>query len=193
MMTSFMAAPPCFRQAVTPARVGHAFLHVRAARAENDRIYPALWKDDMGHGSALAGALAAAVLVRALGLDDGRPLGRILEAMLPSAWRTASPGFAGQAEFGQKGWRDEGKGTTAEVMQLLGNTEEDLPLSKYPPGMRTEKRDLGFAFGDILASAACKAVDACTVDASAARTAAGYATQPPPAAEAVSKSRRWKR
>ncbi|CAE7506773.1 unnamed protein product [Symbiodinium sp. CCMP2456] len=179
--------------AVTPARVGHAFLHVRAARAENDRIYPALWKDDMGHGSALAGALAAAVLVRALGLDDGRPLGRILEAMLPSAWRTASPGFAGQAEFGQKGWRDEGKGTTAEVMQLLGNTEEDLPLSKYPPGMRTEKRDLGFAFGDILASAASKAVDACTVDASAARTAAGYATQPPAAAEAVSKSRRWKR
>eukprot|EP00439_Symbiodinium_sp_Y106_P015260 s741_g2.t1 len=179
--------------AATPARVGHAFLHVRAARPENDRIYPALWKDDMGHGSALAGALAAAVLVRALGLDDGRPLGRILEAMLPSAWRTASPGFAGQAEFGQKGWRDEGKGTTGEVMQLLGNTEEDLPLSKYPPGMRTEKRDLGFAFGDILASAASKAVDACTVDASATRTAAGYASQPPAAAEAVSKSRRWKR
>ena len=48
MMTSFMAAPPCFRQAVTPARVGHAFLHVRAARAENDRIYPALWKERGG-------------------------------------------------------------------------------------------------------------------------------------------------
>ena len=32
-------------QAVVPARVGHAFLHVRAARSENDRLYPALWKD----------------------------------------------------------------------------------------------------------------------------------------------------
>ncbi|CAE7570709.1 unnamed protein product [Symbiodinium natans] len=182
-------------QAVVPARVGHAFLHVRAARAENDRIYPALWKDDMGHGSALAGALAAAVLVRTLGLDEGRPLGRILEAMLPAAWRTASPGFAGQAEFGQKGWRDESKGTTAEVMHLLSNTEEDLPLSKYPPGMRTEKRDLGFAFGDILAAAALKAVDTCVVDVPAARSGtSGYAAQLPSAAPSeASKSRRWKR
>ncbi|CAE7614252.1 unnamed protein product [Symbiodinium pilosum] len=181
---------------VVLARVGHAFLQVRAASAENDRLYPALWKDDMGHGSAMAGVLAAAVIVRVLGLDGDRPLGRILEAMLPAAWRTASPGFAGLAEFGQKGWRDESKGTTAEVMHLLRDTEDDLPLSKYPPGMRTEKRDLGFHFGDILARSALKAADTCEVDVPTALTGgAGYAAQPAAAApsDSTSKPRRWKR
>ncbi|CAK9093168.1 unnamed protein product [Durusdinium trenchii] len=128
---------------VVLARAGHAFLHLKA----DNRIYPALWKDDMGHGSALAGVLVAAVLALALKLTKGERLGRILEALLPSAWRTASPGFAGAAEFGQKAWREDGKGAPAAVMNLLNDPEEDLPISKYPPGMRTERRDLPFEFG----------------------------------------------
>ena len=35
---------------------------------------------------------------------------------------------------------------------MVFTEEEDLPLSKYPPGMRTEKRDLGFAFGTLVLS-----------------------------------------
>lgn len=147
---------------VRVARAGHAFLAVQEASARlNERIYPALWKDDMGHGSALAGVLVAAIMVLSLGLGatlEGRqrPLGKILEAMLPNAWRTASPGFAGDVNVAQKGWRDECRGAPAAVMELL--QEEDLPLNRYPPGMRTERRDLGFDFGDVLAAVAAEAV-----------------------------------
>merc|ERR1740121_3562578 len=118
----------------------------------------------MGHGSALAGVLVATVMAFVLDLGSPvasstqKPLGRILEAMLPSAWRTASPGFAGEVEFGQKGWRDESKSAIASVMELVNDPEEDLPLNKYPPGMRTERRDLGDAFGDALVAAASEAV-----------------------------------
>ena len=35
---------------------------------------------------------------------------------------------------------------------MVFTEEEDLPLSKDPPGMRTEKRDLGFAFGTLVLS-----------------------------------------
>ena len=41
---------------VVMARAGHAFLHLKSADKDG-RIYSALWKDDMGHGSALAGQL----------------------------------------------------------------------------------------------------------------------------------------
>ena len=39
---------------VVLAKAGHAFLHVKLS--DSVHVYPALWKDDMGHGSALAGA-----------------------------------------------------------------------------------------------------------------------------------------
>lgn len=183
---------------VLVARVGHAFLAVREASATlNERIYPALWKDDMGHGSALAGALVAAVMVLSLGLgspsSEGRqrPLGRILEAMLPNAWRTASPGFAGEVKVGQKGWRDECKGAPAELMELL--QEEDLPLQRYPPGMRTERRDLGVDFGDVLAAAAAEVVGPSEPLCVGSADTGGYLdTVDCPAAPAdPPKSRRW--
>ena len=54
---------------------------------------------------------------------------------------------AGGEAFGQKVWRDEGRGAPAAVMQAVADPEEDLPLNKYPPGMRTERRDLPLDFG----------------------------------------------
>ena len=39
--------------------------------------------------------------------------------------------------------------------------DEDLPLSKYPPGMRTERRDLPFQFGDLAALGAFLESDGC--------------------------------
>ncbi|CAK0897871.1 unnamed protein product [Prorocentrum cordatum] len=98
-------------QTVCCVRAGLAFLGVARDPHADRRVYPALFKDDSGHGSALAGALVAAAVALPLGLagplggpSPCRSLGRILEAMLPSAWRTASAGFAGDAEFGQKLW-----------------------------------------------------------------------------------------
>lgn len=40
-----------------------------------------------------------------------------------------------------------GRGAPAAVMQAVADPEEDLPLNKYPPGMRTERRDLPLDFG----------------------------------------------
>ncbi|CAK9116046.1 unnamed protein product [Durusdinium trenchii] len=170
---------------VVLARAGHAFLHLKA----DNRIYPALWKDDMGHGSALAGVLVAAVLALALKLTKGERLGRILEALLPSAWRTASPGFAGAAEFGQKAWREDGKGAPAAVMNLLNDPEEDLPISKYPPGMRTERRDLPFEFGDVLAAAAAGPLEISMAADLPRAGQGGYAAATSPAP----KARRWQK
>lgn len=138
---------------ISTARVGHAFLALR----DDPCIYPALFKDDSGHGSALAGVLIAAVIGLALGIyrleGEGlsqKPLGRILEGMLPKAWRTASAGFVGDPEFGQKSWLDVNKG----VPKGLKDIEDDGPLSKYPPGMRTEKSTLDPGFGGVLAAVA---------------------------------------
>lgn len=196
------------------APVGHAFLALQEASFSSRRIYQALWKDDSGHASALAGALAAAVVALSLDLlppdvqgKQQRPLGRILEAMLPSAWRTASPGFAGEADFGQKLWgaHQATKSAPGEVMSLLANTEEDLPLNRYPPGLRTEKRDLGSAFGDCLAAAACEAfrlngsplayppAEVFGTKQQGAVSAQAPAHQEPPAAPAPTKPRRWKK
>merc|ERR1719401_3084739 len=119
------------------------------------RIYAALWKDDMGHGSALAGALVGALMVQILDLTAAsrRPLERILYSLLPNAWRTASPGFAGELGFEQRLWGEGARGAPAELMELAG-AEEDRPLSKYPPGLRTERRSLGVALGEALVAAA---------------------------------------
>lgn len=177
---------------VVLAKAGHAFLHVKLS--DSVHIYPALWKDDMGHGSALAGVLVAAVLALALKLTEGERLGRILEAMLPNAWRTASPGFAGAAEFGQKAWRNEGKAAPAAVMNLV-NDEEDLPLNKYPPGMRTERRDLPF-LGDVVAAAAVAVFDRTlsakpdAADSAPTSSQGGYQAGPK---ESGSKARRWQK
>jgi len=146
---------------VRVARAGHAFLAVRSDPGADRHIYPALFKDDSGHGSALAGVLVAAVIVQALNLGTNgssvprRPLGPILESMIPSAWRTASSGYAGEADFGQKSWNE---GNRAALGGLLDDPDADLgPLSRYPPGMRTEKRSLGLSPGDTLAAAAAAA------------------------------------
>lgn len=186
---------------VLVARAANAFLAVRDASALDKCVYPALWKDDMGHGSALAGALVAAVMVLSLGLgprSEGRqrPLGRMLEAMLPNAWRTASPGYAGDIGFAQKGWRDEFKGAPALVMDLVGDPDEDLPLNKYPPGMRTERRDLSVAFGDILAAAAAEAVKMdqpqnAVVGSNGLEGYPSNASAAPAAQDLPAKSRRW--
>ncbi|CAJ1400657.1 unnamed protein product [Effrenium voratum] len=171
---------------VSVAKAGHAFLHLRSL---DSRVYPALWKDDMGHGSALAGTLVAMVLAMTLGITQGERAGRMLEAMLPSAWRTASPGFAGATDFGQKAWREESKGAPAAVMSLLQDADEDLPLSKYPPGMRTERRDLPFQFGELLvASAASVQVSGPTASPEEPMKCSpgGYATEPV-------KARRWQK
>lgn len=178
-------------QNVLEARVGHAFLALQTDMTIDKHIYPALWKDDMGHGSALAGALVATVMLISLGLEGqaSARLGQILEAMLPGAWRTASAGFAGTEGFGQKGWRDESKGAPAELMTLVGDPEEDLPLSKYPPGMRTERRDLGLAFGDALVAAA----KAATAIAEPQSSTGGYSPQPAPTKDQAQKSRRWQK
>lgn len=145
---------------VRVARAAHAFLAVRDCVDARNLLYPALWKDDMGHGSALAGVLVALVMLLAIGLATSprRALGRIIEAdaILPAAWRTASPGFAGKAQVGQKGWRAGSPGAPAELMELAG-VEDDHPLSKYPPGLRTEKRALQADFGDVLVAAATAA------------------------------------
>lgn len=178
---------------VRVAPVGNAFLALHTSTAFDRHIYPALWKDDMGHGSALAGALVALVIVLALGVGQvaggsrQHPLGRIVETMLPSAWRTASPGFAGDVEVSQKGWRESGKGAPSEVMDLLANTEEDLPLSRYPPGMRTEKRDLGVAFGDALVAAASDALGPAGLGGQSTTSTCGESCS----AEQTVKPRRW--
>lgn len=148
---------------VQVARAGHAVLSLMDSSGEDTRVYPALWKDDMGHPSALGGVLNAAVVAGALARGRGgclhgqqqgsaRPLGKMLASMLPATWRTASPGFAGESEFGQKAWRQDG-GDAAKGMMALLHAEEDQPLSKYPPGMKTEKRSLGFTLGESLEGA----------------------------------------
>lgn len=144
---------------VQVAAVGDAFQHLRRDAAADRSLFPALFKDDMGHPSALAGLLIATVIVLALasggGLQAGstakRPLSQVLEAILPPAWRTASPGYAGEAQVGQRGWRDTRRTLLAGLVE---NDEEDGPLSRYPPGMRTEKRTLGPAPCDALTRAA---------------------------------------
>eukprot|EP00928_Gymnodinium_smaydae_P046054 TRINITY_DN30650_c0_g1_i1.p1 TRINITY_DN30650_c0_g1~~TRINITY_DN30650_c0_g1_i1.p1 ORF type:complete len:365 (+),score=38.94 TRINITY_DN30650_c0_g1_i1:51-1145(+) len=151
-------------QHVCLAPAGQAFLRVRAAPGIDNHIYPALWKDDMGHGSALAGVLVAMVILLCLGMcsandERKRRLGQILEAMLPAAWRTASRGFTGATDFGQKGWREESKGAPAAVMGLVQDEEDDLPINRYPPGLRTERHDLGHGFGDVLIQACVEALD----------------------------------
>jgi len=155
------------------ARAGHAFLALQAscANSTNKRMYAALFKDDSGHGSALAGLLVAAVVVLTLGIGgctDGtstgsgaRRLASILEAILPSAWRTASPGFADDdAQFGQKGWLEGNKAAPAALLELLQDPDDNGPLSRYPPGMRTERHTLGPAPGEVLVAAAFSALHA---------------------------------
>lgn len=102
----------CQAKEVVLAKVGHAFLHIKAA--DSAFIYPALWKDDMGHGSALAGhfsrlfcmflvwvhdsqtdvsdwsgVLVAAVLALTLKLTQGDRLGRHLVYLLYAAALTS--------------------------------------------------------------------------------------------------------
>jgi len=145
------------------ARVGEAFRLVREGTqlgvpVDGGRWYPALFKDDSGHPSAFAGLLIAAVVVLvSVGVDEvcshlPRPLGQILSAILPASWRTASTGYAGEVELGQRGWLD-GKRTLPAG--LTHDADEDLgALAKYPPGMRTEKLALGPGACDALAAAA---------------------------------------
>jgi len=148
------------------ALAGHAFLAIRDAVGARDPLYSALWKDDSGHASALAGVLVGAVVLHSLGYVPGspsRPLSQILEALLPHAWRTASPGFASgdvAADMGQRTWGEAARGAPAELMKTLAAMEQDQPLSKYPPGLRTEKRALGFVVGETLANAVAVAVAA---------------------------------
>lgn len=140
---------------------GRAFRLLRegggAGAPADSCIYPALFKDDSGHPSALAGLLVAAIVVLVLGGGEhykgpSRSLGQILAAILPPSWRTASASYTGQAELGQRGWLD-GKRTLP--VGLLDEPDEDLgPLGKYPPGLRTEKRALGPAACDALAAVA---------------------------------------
>lgn len=139
---------------VCVARVGFAFLALRESATADEHVYPALWKDDSGHPSALAGVFIAAVIVLALGFGTGpraASLEQILETMIPSAWRTASPAFLGlPSEVAQKGWHFN-KGGLSEFLPRHG---EDDSLTKYPEGMRTERRMLGLAPGRDLLQAA---------------------------------------
>ena len=56
-------------------KAGHAFLEVQA----QSEIYAALWKDDMGHGSALAGLKAPNCQVEDVRCPGGRLVGLSLE------------------------------------------------------------------------------------------------------------------
>lgn len=173
------------------AWVGEAFQQLREDEAVDRHLYPALFKDDMGHPSAFAGLLMAAVVAPCLAPDEApsssRPLGPVLEAMLPAAWRTASPGYAGAAEFGQKGWLD---GRRTLPAGLVEEDDEELgPLAGRPPGTRTERRDLGFAFGDVIVAVAASAARACGSSAPAQ-------VETPEAAQAAtpaSSKRRWRK
>lgn len=153
-----------FAPRVRIARAGTAFRLVKEGAslgvAVDKGVYPALFKDDSGHPSALAGLLVAAVIVRLLGCcgrpgEPPRPLGKILAAILPSAWRTASSSYAGTVELNQRGWLDGNRNLPAG---LIDDGEDLGALSRYPPGLRTEKRSLGPFACDALAAAAGLAV-----------------------------------
>lgn len=175
------------------AWVGEAFQQLREDTAVDRHLYPALFKDDMGHPSAFAGLLMAAVVAPCLAPNDAppscRPLGPVLEAMLPAAWRTASLGYAGVAEFGQKGWLD---GRRTLPAGLVEEDDEDLgPLAGRPPGTRTERRDLGLAPGDAIAAVAVLVARTCDSGV-AARPEMAKAAQAEPPAAGTSK-RRWRK
>merc|ERR1712048_1266790 len=84
-----------------------------------------------------------------------------------------------------RGWLDGNKAAPPGLLDLLDDPDDDCPLSRYPPGMRTERRDLGVALGDVLVTAAAAVVGDSMPDCRAPRVATGIAYSQAPVATDV--------
>lgn len=138
------------------ANVGAAWRELREDVSCDRRIYPALFKDDMQHPSALGGLLNGSVVALSLAqAAPRRPLHEVLEAILPPFWRTGSIEFhrslGTEPDFGMKLWKDFKQNLSAG---LVDDDDDEELLGKYPPGTRTEKRDLGICPCEAVARAA---------------------------------------
>lgn len=172
------------RLPVRVAWAGKAFSLLREGAAErlgvavDGSLYPALFKDDSGHPSPLAGVLVAAIVVlslrsseddeedAALGRTASRMaaavpatlgqglLSQVLASILPQSWRTASSGYAAEAAFGQRLWLEGKRTLPPGLLDEAAEEESSSVAARYPAGLRTEKRSLGPAPCDALVAAA---------------------------------------
>jgi hypothetical protein len=143
---------------VCVANVGLAWRAVREDASADRQIFPALFKDDMQHPSALGGLLNGSMIALSmLQAAPERSLTQVLEAILPAFWRTGSVEFRRslgvEPGFGVKMWSDSKQHLTSGLIED-DDDEDARQLSKYPPGTRTEKRDLGVGPCDAIATAA---------------------------------------
>lgn len=179
-LDTFRAALGALGLDVRVARAADAARLVREDQRAHPAVFPALFKDDMGHPSAFAGLLMGASIALCLSPAEPQRLERALEAMLPAFWRTASCSYAGGTS--SKLWNDRGF-----MGDFVEEDEDERALAKYPPGTRTERKDLGVAPCEALVRAAVATSQA---DPSGQVPSADTAAQAAPAAPA--QRRRWK-